>query len=129
MLTVRDELRKKFPGMASGSVRGSVALFCAECCGGELAEARRCAEKTCFLWPHGPAARMEKRRSAESEKPGLIARGWRIEGTVWRHDAYPGQYRGPLAALAAERGEAFEEDEGEGDGEGDKTEDRRGEET
>ncbi len=52
---------KELPRFATRG--GAIILFCVECCGGERAEARRCEERTCFLWPFGPAARYERKKA------------------------------------------------------------------
>ena len=54
----------------------AVRLQCVECMGGERAEARRCATRTCLLWPFGLAALAEKRAAkglaAEVDDDALV---------------------------------------------------------
>ena len=55
MKTLRDEIRAKYPERAARSVKSAksaIRLFCIECCGGDVGEARRCPVRDCFLWPH-----------------------------------------------------------------------------
>lgn len=48
------EIRAKYPGMAARADKGQrqacVRLFCAECYGGSLRDARTCPERDCPLW-------------------------------------------------------------------------------
>ena len=53
--TFRDEIRAKYPVLASRAERGpkaAIRLFCIECMGGSKADAKACATTGCFLWPH-----------------------------------------------------------------------------
>lgn len=50
-MTLRDELRTKFPGLAKAGPRSRAKLFCIECMGGNLNDSRACTELDCFLWP------------------------------------------------------------------------------
>ena len=55
MKTLRDEIRVKYPeraARAGKSAKSAIRLFCIECCGGDVGEARRCQVTDCFLWPH-----------------------------------------------------------------------------
>jgi len=53
--TLRDELLKKYQGLAKqqrdGSVVAAVRLHCIECMGGIAFDARGCEAVDCFLWP------------------------------------------------------------------------------
>jgi len=73
----RDQLRAQFPVMAkraTGDSRAAaIKLFCFECHGGVLSEARQCEETDCFLWPYSPAA------ARETRKNGLPRRQDRLE--------------------------------------------------
>lgn len=54
-MTLRDEIRVKYPERAARSAKSAksaIRLFCIECCGGDAGEARRCKVTDCFLWPH-----------------------------------------------------------------------------
>ncbi len=64
--TTREDLRARFPDRAR-TRGGAIILFCVECCGGERAEARRCAERSCFLWPFGPAGRFERLKAKQAD--------------------------------------------------------------
>jgi hypothetical protein len=48
------EIRRKFPGLARRADAGqrlpAVQLFCIECYGGSLREARTCTVRDCPLW-------------------------------------------------------------------------------
>ena len=57
VVSVRDELRDKFPGRASKADYGRSAisalrLNCAECMGGNVSLVRTCDCYDCFLWPY-----------------------------------------------------------------------------
>ena len=57
---LRDEIRAKYherAARAGKSAKSAIRLFCPECCGGEVGEARRCQVRDCFLWPHVKAWR------------------------------------------------------------------------
>lgn len=61
----RDELRAQFPGLAKSTApRAAAKLFCIECMGGSLREARECGIRDCFLWPLWKA-----RREAPGSEP------------------------------------------------------------
>lgn len=52
---LRGELVEKYPGLAgraAASRAAAVKLFCIECMGGSNRDAKECAERSCFLWPH-----------------------------------------------------------------------------
>lgn len=60
MRTIRDEIRAKYPTRAARAVKSAksaIRLFCVECCGGDVGDARRCQVRDCFLWPHVKAWR------------------------------------------------------------------------
>jgi len=66
---LRDDLRGQMPGLASRSLRQpktAIKLFCYECMGGNIADARSCTLRSCFLWPHSPAARAARKCQALS---------------------------------------------------------------
>ena len=66
---VRTELRESFPGLAARAPHqptAAIRLFCFECMGGSVADAARCESRDCFLWPHGPAGRRERRLAREA---------------------------------------------------------------
>jgi hypothetical protein len=72
-MNVRDEIREKLPKWtrlaANGSRQCAIWLQCVECMGGSLRDAKTCeAKTTCFLWPHGLAAR-EVKRAAKAGEP------------------------------------------------------------
>lgn len=73
MIRIEDELREKFPGTAARAANGSraaaVRMFCWSCCGGDRAEARRCAVTTCFLFPYSPAAKAAGKAAATDDEP------------------------------------------------------------
>jgi hypothetical protein len=55
MNDVRSELRKKFPVLSDkaatyGGCRSAIKIFCIECMGGNVNDARTCAESSCRLW-------------------------------------------------------------------------------
>lgn len=57
--TVRDELDAKYPGMARDAEtnpRRAIRLFCVECMGGNIRDAKDCTTTECRLWPFGMAA-------------------------------------------------------------------------
>jgi len=62
--TIRDELARKLPRSVERYTRSrptAIRLFCIECMGGSAIDAGTCAERSCFLWPHGPAGRKERK--------------------------------------------------------------------
>lgn len=51
---MRDDIRERYPKMAARarSQRSSaIRLFCTECMGGSMREAKDCETTDCFLWP------------------------------------------------------------------------------
>jgi hypothetical protein len=53
-ISARQEIAERWPKKAERAVKSraaAVELFCCECFGGDAYEARRCPERTCFLWP------------------------------------------------------------------------------
>jgi len=49
---MRNEILSKFPGLAKSTApRAAIKLFCIECMGGSLRDARACESRGCFLWP------------------------------------------------------------------------------
>jgi hypothetical protein len=59
--TVNETLARRHPALAAraGTSRAAaVRLYCTECYGGSMREARTCSVTECWLWPHAwPAAR------------------------------------------------------------------------
>jgi hypothetical protein len=54
-MSMRDELAAKLPKAverAKTSPKTAIRLFCVECMGGSVREAKTCANNQCFLWPH-----------------------------------------------------------------------------
>lgn len=73
-MTVIEELRAKFPGLAKAVDRGSraaaIKLNCFLCMGGDTGEARRCQSKDCPLWPFGPAGRKARGEAEDDDATG-----------------------------------------------------------
>jgi len=91
----RDELRRKYPGLAKQAAPGSraaaIRLFCYECTGGSYRDARDCELQDCFLW----LCWKERRRTVGS-LPGRA----RQNGS----EALPGGEAGGRAAAAQRSG-------------------------
>jgi len=54
-MSIKDEIAKKYPALASALQRSKAAaikLACVECMGGSGREARNCTQQDCYLWPH-----------------------------------------------------------------------------
>lgn len=70
-MTLRDELRAKFPGLAKRAADGSraaaIKLGCFECMGGDTGEARRCQVTDCFMYPFSPAAKKARGEAEEDD--------------------------------------------------------------
>jgi hypothetical protein len=55
----REGLRGRFPGLGERSKTqrlAAIRMFCIECMGGSNQDARACAARACFLWPHRGAS-------------------------------------------------------------------------
>lgn len=75
-MSVRDEMREKLPASVAkyrSSRLVAIRLFCVECMGGSTRDAATCADRSCWIWPHGPAARKERMASkAPGEQPAHL---------------------------------------------------------
>jgi hypothetical protein len=54
--------QKGLVARAKTSKVAAIKLFCYECMGGSVSDAKKCESKECFLWPHGPAGRAARRK-------------------------------------------------------------------
>lgn len=72
-LPYREELRRKWPGLARRAERGSalaaIRLGCAECNGG-LLEVVACTDMGCFLYRYRMGHRPSSKLSRKHQKPG-----------------------------------------------------------
>ena len=58
-MNIKDELKAKYPGLTARAETqrlAAIRLFCIECMGGSGRDAKACAQKDCFLWPHRGAS-------------------------------------------------------------------------
>jgi len=57
-MTLREEMDKKNPRLAELALKRkstAIRLFCVECVGGSIPDAKHCQTRECRLWPHAYA--------------------------------------------------------------------------
>ncbi len=81
MARLIEDVRRRFPGLARRADEGqrlpAVRLFCIECSGGSLGEARKCPARECPLWNAAGGAWSRTREAACAHLGGLGGAGKR----------------------------------------------------